>query len=158
MWQTASAILEPAISEHSVKTNNGDDLRPNVRCRLVAKHMVTKYGGEDMEDVFAAMPPFEMVKAGPASGPHEEDPQGDVYRRLKHTYTLQWMPIPQRMFTCRRNAASQELCGKLQYCFMGCGMHPTAGKGSIPGGLVGMRFVAWGAPPCCSWREADDVS
>ena len=46
-----------------VVANKGDALHPNVRCRLVAKHLVAKYGGKDMEDLFAAMPPFEMVKA-----------------------------------------------------------------------------------------------
>ena len=46
-----------------VVTNKGDAFHPNLRCRLVAKHLVAKYGGKDMEDLFAAMPPFEMVKA-----------------------------------------------------------------------------------------------
>ena len=46
-----------------VVTNKGDRLHPNIRCRLVAKHLVAKYGGKDMEDLFAAMPPFELVKA-----------------------------------------------------------------------------------------------
>ena len=46
-----------------VTANKGDALRPNVRCRLVAKHLAAKYGGKDVEDRFAAMPPFELVKA-----------------------------------------------------------------------------------------------
>ena len=28
----------------------------------MAKHLAAKYGGEDMEDLFAAMPPCELVK------------------------------------------------------------------------------------------------
>ena len=46
-----------------VSTNKGDELHPNVRCRLVAKRLVAKYGGKEAEDLFAAMPPFELVKA-----------------------------------------------------------------------------------------------
>ena len=46
-----------------VTTNKGDALHPNVHCRLVAKHLAAKYGGKDMGDLFAAMPPFELVKA-----------------------------------------------------------------------------------------------
>ena len=44
-------------------TNNGDELHPNVRCRLVAKHLAAKYGGKDAEDLFPAMPPFELIKS-----------------------------------------------------------------------------------------------
>ena len=47
-----------------VSTNKGDKLHPNVRCRLVAKHLAAKYGGKaTTEELFAAMPPFELVKA-----------------------------------------------------------------------------------------------
>ena len=35
-----------------------------MRCRLVAKHLAAKYGAKSStEDLFAAMPPFELVKA-----------------------------------------------------------------------------------------------
>ena len=53
----------PPIPVRWVSTNKGDKLHPNVRCRLVAKHLAAKYGGKEMEDLFAAMPPFELVKA-----------------------------------------------------------------------------------------------
>ena len=39
-----------------VVTNKGDRLHLSVRCRLVAMHLAAKYGGKDMEDLFAAMP------------------------------------------------------------------------------------------------------
>ena len=45
------------------KTNKCDKIHPNVRCRLVPKHLAAKYGGKEMEDLSVAMPPFEMVKA-----------------------------------------------------------------------------------------------
>ena len=54
---------KPPIPVRWVSTNKGDKLHPNVRCRLVAKHLAAKYGGKEMEDLFAAMPPFELVKA-----------------------------------------------------------------------------------------------
>ena len=49
---------KPPIPVRWVVTNKGDDLHPNVRCRVVAKHLVAKYGGKEVEDLFAAMPPF----------------------------------------------------------------------------------------------------
>ena len=54
---------KPPIPVRWVTTNKGDAFHPNVRCRLVAKHLAAKYGGKDMEDLFAAMSPFELVKA-----------------------------------------------------------------------------------------------
>ena len=46
-----------------VVTNKGNELHPNVRCRLVAKHLAAKYGGKNADDRFAAMPPFELIKS-----------------------------------------------------------------------------------------------
>ena len=51
---------KPLIPVRWVVTNKGDQLHPNVRCRFVAKHLAAKYGGKDAEDLFAAMPPFEL--------------------------------------------------------------------------------------------------
>ena len=34
-----------------------------MRNRLVAKHLAAKYGGKDAEDLFAAVPPFELIKS-----------------------------------------------------------------------------------------------
>ena len=36
---------KPPIPVRWVSTNKGDKLHPNVRCRLVAKHLAAKYGG-----------------------------------------------------------------------------------------------------------------
>ena len=36
---------KPSIPVRWVVTNTGDKLHPNVRCRLVAKHLAAKYGG-----------------------------------------------------------------------------------------------------------------
>ena len=52
----------PPIPARWVITNKGDKVNYNVRARLVAKHLVAKYGGKGLRELFAAMPPFEMVK------------------------------------------------------------------------------------------------
>ena len=58
-----SEIRVSPIPVRWVVTDKGDELRPNVRCRLVAKHLAAKYGGKDAGDLFAAMPPFELIKS-----------------------------------------------------------------------------------------------
>ena len=45
-----------------VVATRGDKNNYNVRARLVAKHIVAKYGGEGLHELFDAMPPFEMVR------------------------------------------------------------------------------------------------
>jgi len=51
---------KPPIPVRWVVVNKGDKLHPNVRCRLVAKHLAAKHGGKSSTaDLFAAMPPFE---------------------------------------------------------------------------------------------------
>ena len=79
---------KPPIPVRWVVTNKGDELHPNVRCRLVAKHLAAKYGGKDAEDLFAAMPPFRtyqfLVDQGRAKE-HVENigEKGHVHRHLK---------------------------------------------------------------------------
>ena len=54
---------KPPIPVRWVVTNKGDKLHPNVRCRLVAKHLAAKYGGKSStEDLFAAMPRSSLAK------------------------------------------------------------------------------------------------
>ncbi len=50
------------ISVRWVVHNKGDVKHPNVRARLVARRIREKYGGKDVDDLFAAMPPFEAVR------------------------------------------------------------------------------------------------
>ena len=54
---------KPPIPVRWAVTNKSGALHPNVRCKLVAKHLAAKYGGKEVEDLFAATPPFELVKA-----------------------------------------------------------------------------------------------
>lgn len=67
MWQECSrdeclkGVGKPSIPVRWVVTNKGDDLRRNVRGRLAAKQLVATYGGDEVEDLFAAMPPFEQI-------------------------------------------------------------------------------------------------
>ena len=58
----------PPISVRWVIINKGDSRNPITRARLVAKHIATKYGGKiGMYELFAAIPPFEMIKVSFAS-------------------------------------------------------------------------------------------
>ena len=41
--------------------NKGDKQHPNIRARLVARHIVAKFGGNGLIELFVAMPPFEMI-------------------------------------------------------------------------------------------------
>lgn len=53
---------KPPIPVRWVITNKGDKNNYNVKARLVAKHIVAKYGGKGLHELFVAMPPFEMVE------------------------------------------------------------------------------------------------
>ena len=56
---------KPPTPVRWVVTNKGDKLHPNIRLRLVAKHLAAKYGGKaSTEDLSAAMPPFELGATG----------------------------------------------------------------------------------------------
>lgn len=51
------------ISVRWVITNKGDAKRPAVRARLVARHIVAKYGGkEGLYELSVAMPPLELIQ------------------------------------------------------------------------------------------------
>lgn len=53
---------KPPIPVRWVIINKGDSKNYVVRARLVAKHLVAKYGGKGLHELFAAMPAFEMVR------------------------------------------------------------------------------------------------
>lgn len=53
---------KPPIPVRWAIINKGDKKNYVVRARLVAKHLVAKYGGKGLHELFAAMPAFEMVK------------------------------------------------------------------------------------------------
>ena len=54
---------KPPIPVRCVISNKRGKLNNNVRARLVAKHLVAKYGGKGLHELFAAMPPLEMAKS-----------------------------------------------------------------------------------------------
>jgi hypothetical protein len=60
--QCLAVTGQKPISVRWVVHNKGDNENPNVRARLVARHIREKYGGKEVDDLFAAMPPFEAVK------------------------------------------------------------------------------------------------
>ncbi len=131
---------KPPIPVRWVKTNKGDKKDPKVRCRLVAKHLAAKYGGKDMEDLFAAMPPFEMVKVVLVRSVQRRD---RVKRARKimfidvsnaHLYapvdlgTTAYVDLPPECST-------PGIGGKLQYWLYGV-RHHTVRKKNIRGGRL----------------------
>ena len=53
---------KPPVPVRWVVTDEGDETNPNVRVRLVAKHIIAEYGEKGMYDIFAALPPFRFIK------------------------------------------------------------------------------------------------
>ena len=113
-------IGKPPIPVRWVKTNKGDELHPNIRCRLVAKHLAAKYGGKDMEDLFAAMPPFEMVKALLVRNVQRSNRLKEVRKIMfidvskAHLYA----PVDEgttAYVTLPNECSKPGVCGKLQY-------------------------------------------
>ena len=60
--QCLAVTGQKPISVRWVVHNKGDNENPNIRARLVARHIREKYGGKEVDDLFVAMPPFEAVK------------------------------------------------------------------------------------------------
>ena len=99
------------ISVRWVVHNKDDNQHPNVRARLVARRIREKYGGKDVDDLFAAMPPFEVVKlllAKCVQSQHAGNRRTlisiDISRTCMHLWTLE----SKRMSTFHRNARSRE--------------------------------------------------
>ena len=51
----------PLIPVRWVIASKGDKANYNVRARLVAKHVVARYGGKGLHELFAVMPPVEIL-------------------------------------------------------------------------------------------------
>ena len=158
-----------ANSGQMVIVNKGDRTNYIVRARLVAKHIVAKYGGKGIHDLFAAMPPFEMIKlllvrawskvptVKPAS--RSEGVRKIIFLDVSkaHLYALidedvnAFVDLP-------AECSKQGMCGRLNYWLYG--MRP-ASKGwemEYRRRLVGLGFRAGKASPCCFYRESDGVA
>ena len=120
-----------------VTANKGAALHPNVRCRLVAKHLASKYGEKDMEDLFAAMPPFELVKALLVKAAQRRDRKRTVRKVMfadaskAHLYTLRLVWRIRHTLLFRLSAASREHVGFLASGFTACAQRPMDGRRNI---------------------------
>ena len=146
-----------------VTTNKGDTLHPNVRCRLVAKHLAAKYGGKFLkEDLFAAMAPFELVKALLAKSVQRWNRKKKIRKVLfidvskAHVYApagegiKNYVELPPE---CEKPG----VCGLLNFWLYG--MRPASHglQEEYTKQLVAMGFCPGEASPCCFYRKSDDV-
>lgn len=129
---------KPPIPARWVVTNKGDGLHPNVRCRLVAKHTAAKYGGKDAGDLFAAMPPFKLIKSLLIKAVQRSS--WKTMKRQVMSLILQrrisvppWTRERVRMLTSRQNAASQGHADCCNIGCMACDLHRMVGKLSTLG-------------------------
>ena len=154
---------KPPIPVRWVVTNKGDELHPNVRCRLVAKHLVAKYGGKDAVDLFAAMPPFELVKSLMVKCSQRKNRRSKIRKMMfidvskAHLYapvgegTTAYVDLPQE-------CGKPGVCGLLQYWLYGMRPASHGWQEEYTRQLVCLGFSSGEASPCCFYREADDVS
>lgn len=130
---------QPPIPVRWVVTNKGDVLRPNVRCRLVAKHLAAKYGGKDMKDLCAAMPPFELVKALLVKAAQRRD-------RKK---TIRKLPP---------ECGKPGVCGLVGFWLYGRRPASHAWQEEYTRQLEKIGFAAGVGSPCCFERKSDGVA
>ena len=146
-----------------VVTNKGDELHPNVRCRLVAKHLAAKYGSKEAEDLFAAMPPFELIKSLLVKVVQRETWKTAVRKVMfidvskAHLYapvgkeTKSYVDLPPE-------CGKLGVCGLLQYWLYGMRPASHGWQDEYTKQSKGIGFVAGPASPCCFYRSEDDVS
>ena len=145
---------KPPIPVRWVVTNKGDELHPNVRCRLVAKHLAVKYGGKDAQDLFAAMPPFELIKSLLIKAVQRSN-WTTMKRKVMfidiskaHLYapvdkgTSAYVDLPPE---CSKPGT----CGLLQYWLYGMRPASHGWEAEYTRQLEAIGFVAGAASPCC---------
>jgi hypothetical protein len=127
-----------------------------VRCRLVARDFKTK-GEKDREDLFAATPPLELLKALLSKA------AGDRRRRVlvidvkkAHLYPLctqdVYIELPEEA------AAAPGTCGKLVHWLYGFRPAAQAWENHYAENLQREGFIRGVASPVAFWNEALDVS
>ena len=145
-----------------VVTNKGDALHPNVRCRLVAKHLAAKYGGKDMEDLFAAMHPFELVKALLVKAAQRRDGKKTVRKAMFIDVSKAHLYAPVGPEDKAYVALLPE-CGKPGVCglvvFWLYGMRPASHgwQEEYTRQPENIGSVAGVGSPCCFERKSDGV-
>ena len=154
---------KPPIPVRWVVTNKGDELHPNVRCRLVAKHLAAKCGGKDAEDLFAAMPPFELIKSLLVKAVQRSTWKTSVRKVMfidiskAHLYA----PVDKgtRAYVDLLPECSKPgTCGLLQFWLYGMRPASHGWEAEYTRQLEAIGFDAGAASPCCFYRKRDDVA
>ena len=136
-------------------------IHPNVRCRLVAKHVATKYGGKDAEDLFAAMPPFELIQSLLIKAVQRSN--WKTMKRKVTDISKAHLCAPMDKGTSAYvdlppECSKPETCGLLQYCLYGMRPASHGWEAEYTRQLEAIGFVAGVASPCCFHRASDDVA
>ena len=122
-----------------------------MRARLVDKHLEAKYGGKDLHELFATVPPFEMAKLVLARAVTDTKSRSerlgksavlshraDLGHRLmfidvsKAYSTNRWAEIRRSTLTCHRSAGSRECAVSSSTGCMVCDLHHMGGGASTP--------------------------
>ena len=153
---------KPPIPVRWVSTNKGDQLHPNIRCRLVAKHLAAKYG-MNAEDLFAAMPPFELVKALLVKAVQRPDREKTIRKVtfLDVSKAHLYAPVGKEVneFVALPPECSKPgVCGRLNFWLYGMRPASHGWEQEYTKQLVELGFKAGEASPCCFYRESGDVS
>ena len=154
---------KPPIPVRWVVPNKGDELHPDVRCRLVAKHLVAKYGGKDAEDLFAAMPPFELIKSLLVKAVQRGNWKTMKRKVMFIDISKVRLYAPVDKETCAYvdlplECSKPGACGLLQYWLYGMRPASHGWEAEYTRQLEALGFVAAAASPCCFHRASDDVA
>ena len=154
---------KPPIPVRWVVTNKGDALHPNVRCRLVAKHLVAKYGGKEMEDLFAAMPPFELVKTLLVKAAQRKDRHKTVRKVMfidvskAHLYAPVG-PDDKAYVALPAECGKPGVCGLLGFWLYGMRPASHGWQEEYTRQLENLGFTTGVGSPCCFERKSDGVA
>ena len=126
-------------------------------------HIVAKYGCKELEDLFAAMPPFELVKAQLVRAVQRKDRTTKVRKVMfvdiskAHLYapvdadTEAFVELPPE-------CSKPGVCGQLQYWLYGMRPASQGWQKEYTRQLEALGFRAGEASPCCFYRKTDGVS
>ena len=166
------ATGRPPIPVRWVITNKGDSSNYNVRARLVAKHIVAKYGGKGIHDLFAAVPPFEMMKlllvravtGGISRGPVPVSGRARGVRKrmfIDVSKAHLYAPVDVDVDTfvdLPRECRKEGVCGKLNYWLYGMRPASRGWETEYTKKLKDLGFTPGKASPCCFHRSSDGIS
>ena len=156
-------------------TNKGNEKNYNVRAWLAAKHLVAMYGGKGLHELFAEMPPFEMVKLLLVRAVSERAPAELALRAAspedrKICRKVMFINVSKTHLYALINADVDAFVDRPPECYKEgvyvrlnywlYGMWPASKGWEIEycKRLKAIGFLPGRASPCCFHRESDGVS